>query len=121
MPELKGSDTFVVNQNVIDVLSNNPSLTLSRSQLRSIVLGTTVWKRGCVKALRYQEDSKDLHTVQLGSHIFHGGNASNLKDFREVFEQAACCGFEVGLCHVNDKEINMVWVYPCKCTCDKQH
>ena len=47
--------------------------------------------------------------------------ASNLEDFRERLEEAACCGHGVAFCVREDNTIVMLHVIPCKCTCGKQH
>lgn len=105
--------------NTLKVLQANPGVTFTPQQLQLVQRGTIEIKRGCIIRMVYQNNSDNLAYVQLDPD--GGVNASNFKDFRRLFEEAACCGYEILFCYNTDsREISMPHLLPCRCKCSKR-
>ncbi len=74
---------------------------------------------GCIRLLRYQENSEDLDYVLFDNgDSLSAGQTPGLKDFRESFECAAKNGMAETYCISKDrKKIIMVNLNPCLCSC----
>ncbi len=105
---------LVLNSNAIDVLLQNPGLNLTLGDAASFKL-----EGGCIRLLRYNANSEDLVYVMFDNgNVIHSSQTPDLKDFRESFECAAKYGMAVTYCISNDrKQIIMVNLYPCRCSC----
>lgn len=127
---------LTASPNAIRVIGGNPGLDFSADQIRAINAGTLVLvgpgttpvpvppqlRGGCINALRYGKSDTDLVRIAFDSgFVLDLGNATNLNDFRERFQEAANFGHGVSLCHdTTNRRIFMVNIYPCDCTCDKE-
>lgn len=102
---------LILSSSTIDVLIQNPGLNLTLP-----VASEFDFKGGCIRLLRYQDNSEDLDYV-----LFDNGDSISgpvLKDFRENFECAAKNGMALTCCISKDrKTIKMVNLYPCLCSC----
>ena len=119
-----GADDKAVTftQDLIDVVVNNPGLTMSIGDLQIAERGEIKMPRGCIKELRFGNKDNDLvQVIWESGYVLKTSNASNLNDFRETFKEAACCGHGISACHfINAKRISMVNLTPCQCKCDRK-
>ena len=108
---------ITLTPNLANIVAGNIGATLSVSSLVSASSGRIRWFDGCITRLFYLNDGKDLDFIVISGAHPGSVNATNLKDFRERLEEAACCGHRVAFCVLDDNTINMLHVYPCQCTC----
>ena len=106
-----------INPALVRLVTANPGARLPAGGLVAVATGIADWYQGCIEALYYFSKGSDLDSIRIKGHPTIA--PANLNDFREKFEQAACCGQEVGFgVRKNDNKIQMLWVYPCKCCRD---
>ena len=144
MAQTKQQQDLTANPNVVSVISANPGLTFSAEDLDAMQRGDLVivgqgalptgpgsladpsqfpfwpsFPRGCITQLRYGTSSDDLDYLEVDGV---GYWPVNLKDFREVLGQAACCGHKISFCWFKSSNtMRMLNVYPCKCCDDQEH
>ncbi len=108
------TNKLVLSSNAIDVLVQNPGLNLTLGDVTNFTL-----EGGCIRFLRYGNNSQDLVYVLFDNGNFlSSSQTQNLKDFRESFECAAKNGMAATYCITSDrKRISMVNLYPCLCSC----
>ncbi len=120
---------FSFSSSATDVLTANPGLSLSVSQLQAIqsgVLVTTPWRgdSGCIqKSSRYEGDTKLVYMVLDGTAYSIGGSGvrvANLNDFRETLRSAFANGQRISFCfNTRTHKMSMLNVYKCGCPCDQ--
>lgn len=118
--------TVTASPNVVSVLAGNPGLSFTRAQLDaiqrgtlvlvgvgSITIGGSLTPKGCITRLFYGSSSEDLDFVEVDG-VYYA--PSNLKDFRERFEDAARHGLRINFClDKNTNKMSMLNLYPCGC------
>ncbi len=111
--------TITLNQNLIDVSSQNLNLVVTLDQFNDIVLGNIAVKRGCISELRYESNNNLTHIILKNpSESFGTSDIVNMNDFQERFQDAANFGHEVSFClNVVTKKMSMLNLRPCKCLC----
>ncbi len=116
-------EPITFTQNLIDVVSANPGLTVTPGVFTGIVNGNVVVVRGCIRELRYGDGDKDLDVLTLddGHGPYTAADIANLRDFRERFQEAANFGHAVNFCwDKTAKKMTMLNILPCKCKCAQQ-
>lgn len=118
---------FTATPNAVRVLAGNPGLQFSSAQLGAISAGTLVLrpidvKGGCIKHLRYQNGDEDLVQITFDDGtVVNTSTVANLNDFRRRLQEAANYGHGVTFCvNTEEREMFMLNIFPCRCTCDKR-
>ena len=116
---MANDNALTFSGNIQTVLSANPGVTFSQSQLRAIEANVIVIKQGCIRRMVYQGNSQTLSYIVLDPD--GGVSATNFIDFREVLERAADHGHGVLFCFdTKSRKMSMPHILPCRCTCDKR-
>lgn len=114
-------DDILVTQNLANIVAGNVGVQFSPATLTAAAAGRVQWLEGCVTRMLYNTSGRDLDGVQISGDHPGWVAASNLNEFKERFEEAACCGHGVAFCVTDEgKRIVMLHVYPCKCTCERK-
>lgn len=109
-----------IDPQFVQIVAGCQGATVATSTLIAAAQGKTRWFQGCITRLYYGDDGKDLDFIAIDGPSPGQANPSNLKDFRERLEEAACCGHEVSFTVRENNTMFMLNVRPCKCKCDKQ-
>ena len=112
-------DNLTFTGNVQAVLSANPGVTFTPTQLRAIAANQIVVKQGCIKRMVYGQNSDDLVYIVLDPD--GGVSATNFNNYREVLERAIDNGHYVLFCFdEKSKKMSMPHIIPCRCKCKKK-
>ena len=125
-------ESIVLTQNLIDIATLNPGLSVSRADFDDIIAPQpriVFMKGGCITALRYGQSTggTDLTRVQ-----FEGGESwalppnfgtfiiENLNEFRDLLLEAANFRHGANACYnTKTRRMFMLNLRPCQCLCEK--